>query len=144
MKKIIFIVCILVCVLYSCNSNGPSICDTIENSYLCEMANKTGIKLESVGNGLIVMNNIAISSGYITSVKYNDILIKIRQSLDEPITYVLFKDKIIKYADKYPKTLSIGKKYVQLFELNKNISESDKMLIKYWIDRQIKKGRILK
>lgn len=127
-----------VSLLFAC-ANLPSVCDTMTGkSYLCDISKKYGVRLEDVGNGLIIINAVAISQGLYTKDQAKSVLEEIRALLENPITYSLFKAKVILKVDTYPGLLEVASVYFsELGMVDKTIYAADRDLLIAWIDKQL-------
>lgn len=122
----------------------PSVCDTItERSVLCETADKIGVRLEEVGNVLIVANTVAITEGLYTAEQANAVFRKIIELLGGEatrsfITYEQFKLKIREILDKYPSLMIVADSYLDMFMSSQTIiTEVDKQILIEWLDGRI-------
>ena len=66
----IFAIFVFALFLVGCLGNDrPSVCtDITEPSLLCEIAVKHGVRLETVGNTLIIVNSVAIAKGVYSDI----------------------------------------------------------------------------
>lgn len=124
--------------LTGCNKK-PTVCDSITGeSYLCKIAEKTGIAVEDIGNSLIIFNAVAINQGIYTKDQAKAVLVRLQTGLDEGITYTIFKKKFMKYVGDYPGLLDVLKVYVNEFEQNIPITPTDKEILATWLANRIK------
>lgn len=116
-----------------------SVCDTLESpSYLCDISKKYGVRLEDVGNGLIIANAVAIGQGLYTKEQALVVLMEIRVFLDNPISYAAFKAHVYEQMDAYPGLLEVATVYFS--ELGENtmiMFKADRDLLAGWLDKQI-------
>lgn len=115
--------------------NLPSKCDVLtERSVLCELADKAGVRLEDVGNVLIVANTVAIGEGLYTKAQAQEVFKGIVRLLGGPdpdtrafITYAELRDGIMKLVNKYPGLFLIAESYLDMFmQKQEFITEWDK------------------
>ena len=132
---ILLTVCTIGCQL----RQGHSVCDSIEpgESVLCDIASAQGVSLEVVGNGLIVVNAIAIGERLYSSREAIEVLEALYGTLEWPITYMLFRDEINKALANYPGLINIIEIYLTEFSLSKRISITDKEILQRWIQARI-------
>lgn len=141
MRRVTFIlmaICLLL--LASCTTfQTTSVCDDITSgdSVLCDMATKQGVSLESIGHGLIVVNAVAITGGLYTKAEAVEVLGILRESLDRPITYMVFKVLLEEYTTKYSELLDILQIYLDQLDLDTLISDTDKDILRSWLDARI-------
>lgn len=141
MRKLLWLALAGILVVSACTSSGnrPTVCEQIqEPSILCQVAKEKNIRLEDIGNGLILVNAVAISEGVYTRGDAKHVLEKLSQALDGPVTYVLFKDQIIKYTNAYPGLLDVAMVYLDEFSLSKRMYEADRDILKTWLTSRIK------
>lgn len=139
MKKILFTLLFV----FTCGcitSSLPTICDQVTGeSYLCQVAKEKNIRLEDIGTGIVIVNTIAIKKGYIDADSAEMIILSILEILEEPITYIVFKNCLDYHEKEFPELLTIVKEYSSLFAANKLIYEEDKKIIRNWLNTQLEK-----
>ncbi|MEN8134313.1 MAG: hypothetical protein ABFS18_02085 [Thermodesulfobacteriota bacterium] len=149
MKKIsVFLLALMVLgILGGCGLTGQqaSVCESIPagDSYLCDIATKTGVQLETIGNSLIVANRAAILKGSYTADQASTVLLDIRNGLDDPISYLFVQEAIQKAAAKHPGLFVVAGIYLKRFSNEQLISNVDANLLRSWLDRQIAMLEIL-
>ena len=138
--KSICTILILILVLVGCAGRLPTVCDEVKGpSLLCDTAERYGVRLEDVGNGLIIANAIAIAEGLYTIDEAVEVMTELRDILDDPITYVTFKVEVYKRMEKYPGLIEVATVYFdELGGMAKEIYPIDRKLLVGWLDKQIK------
>ncbi len=134
-------VAVLLSLVAACEFPGkrPTICDRVEGpSILCQVAEKNGVRLEDVGTGLILVNAVAISEGVYTKSDAKNVLGKILQALDGPVTYVFFKEHIIRSTEAFPGLLDVATVYLEEFSLSKKMHDADRDILRVWLTNRIK------
>lgn len=103
-----------------------SVCDVFEpgDSLLCDIASELGVSLESIGNGLIIVNMAAVSQGTYTVAEVKEVIEKLLASLDGSITCALFGDVIQDYTKGYPGLFTLSKPLLDRFSLVKQVMGS--------------------
>jgi hypothetical protein len=138
MKQVLLL--FLIVSLSGCSMLGPrtSICDDLqEPSRLCQVANKAGVRLEDIGNILIVTNAVAIGEGAYEAEDACRVLEDIRTALDVSITYLFVRNMVMDATSKYPGLFIVAGSYLDLFDLKEIITDKDKQILKGWLDKQI-------
>ena len=140
MKNLIVLALGLFLVFTSCAmlSSGPSVCEDIQTpSLLCKMADDRGVNLEAIGNALIIANAIAIGEGLYTKAQARDVLIELRGILDNPVSYLFFKQGLKRYIDKYPGLLIVATAYIDRFNMDQVMYPADQELLAGFLAAQI-------
>lgn len=139
MKNSILVCIIVVLTLTSCIPIQPhSVCDELTtDSYLCSMADRLHVKLETIGDTLIVTNSLAISSGRYTNRDAKNVLVNLQRCLNTSITYVLFAEKIREYTNGAPALFNVVEKYLNEFALHQLLYQTDKDILFNWLQSQI-------
>lgn len=137
MKKLILLFSMLF-LLTGCIT-GPSVCDNRGDakSYLCAMADTSGVRLESVGNILIVANSVAIGQGAYSKEEAVVVLKSILIVVERGPSYSHIRKTVIKETDKYPGLFIIADSYISNMNQPQVISKFDKDILTAWINRQI-------
>ena len=140
MKRLLLIILAFVVLLFGCATTLPSKCDDVTDpSRLCDLSKQAGVRLEDVGNGLIVANAISIGSGLYTKEQALTVLKEFRSALDQPITYLAFKTLLYDKMDQYPGLIEVATIYFeQLGNIQEIMYPKDRELLAGWLDRQIK------
>lgn len=132
---------VILALMVSCPQfkNLPSVCDNLEQpSYLCDISKQYDTRLEDIGNALIIANAVAIGQKVYTREQAISVLTEIRSALDNPISYVVFKNLVYDKVDSYPGLLEVASAYFSILGTNtENILPTDRGFLKSWIDRQI-------
>lgn len=131
---------VLIMILSGCAmlQGAPSVCDTLEErSLLCETAAKAGIRLEDLGNGLIIANMIAIAENLYTRDQAAEVLTHLRDLLHNPISYLLFANEVQKIGRQYPGLLAVAEIYMDQLLVSIPIHNVDRALLVGWLDKQI-------
>ncbi len=118
----------------------PSACDKLtERSYLCEICKKNGVRLEDVGNGLIIANAIAIGQGLYSKADALAVFKELRAVLNDPVSYAFFKAKVDEKMARYPGLIEVAVVYFnELSALDDVMFTGDKLLLIGWMDQQIR------
>jgi len=118
--------------------NLPSVCDDIDDSVLCHIADNAGVRLEDIGNGFIIANAISIGQGYYTKEQARNVLSELQDALMNPITWALFSDIVKDKIDKYPGLLEIAEGYFEvLVQDYTQIYDADRTILVEWLSKQI-------
>ena len=139
MKRYILIA--LVFILSGCISMGnlPSVCDTATDSLLCDISVKNNVRLEDIGNVLIVTNAIAIGEGVYSQESALIAMKEIRGLLDGPVSYTAFRSGVFTIVDKYPGVLEVASIYFsQLTGNTQTMYPADREILISWLDSRIK------
>ncbi len=126
--------------VYGCAmlQGAPSVCDNLEErSLLCEAAARLGVRLEDVGNGLIIANAGAIATGQYTRDQAIEILTHLRNFAQNPVSYVLFIKEVNKMLRMYPGMLTVAESYMDLIASALPIYSTDRVLLVDWLNDQI-------
>jgi len=136
MKSIIMLICCLF--LTGCNG-GPSICDTRgdQESYLCEIAESMGARLEDTGNILMVANLVAIDSGKYTREDAQQVFMTLHGMLEKSPSYGFIRAEILKRFNKYPGLFIVAGVYMDQMDKPQIISNFDRNLLLSWTEKQI-------
>jgi hypothetical protein len=149
MKKIIgFLLALMVlAILGGCGMDGQrvSVCDSIQagDSYLCDIATRSGVQLETIGRSLIVANAVAIAKGGYTADQASTVLVEIRNGLDSPVSYLFVQESIQKAVADHPGLFVVAMVYLEQFSNDQFISGVDADLLRAWLDKQIAMLEIL-
>ena len=141
MRKKIGLLLVIVALLVSgCGlMSGPSVCDdTTEASVLCDLSLKAGVRLENVGNMLIIVNAIAIGEGAYSKQDALHALEGLREFIDSSVSYVLVKSKALEIVDKYPGLFTLTELYLQGFDSTSLLSAKDQRILTTWLDNRIR------
>ena len=143
MKKALLLLIVFTLTLVSCAplqrlESRPGVCDNISSgeSVLCDMAQKSGIRPEDVGKGIVAVNAVLIARERYTYAQAVEVIDKLLMALDGPITYVIFKDKIQEFTKKYPGLLEVVREDLEYFALSNQIYPADKDILQNWLKRQ--------
>ena len=117
----------------------PSVCDTIEGpSLLCDLSEKYKVRLEDIGNGLIIANAVAIGQGLYTRDQAVEVMKEIRAILDNPVSYAFFKAGVDEKVALYPGLLEIATVYFsELGGLTQIMYRTDRDILIGFLDKQI-------
>ncbi|MCG8643228.1 MAG: hypothetical protein MI862_26115 [Desulfobacterales bacterium] len=119
--------------------NRPTVCNQIEEpSILCQVATEHGVRLEDVGNGLILVNALAISEGVYTRADARQVLSRLLDALDGSITYAVFKSRIQQATESFPGLLDVAKSYLDEFSLSNQMYDADREILQTWLTNRIK------
>lgn len=133
-----FALIMALCLFVGC-AGLPSVCDDItEGSILCKISKEQGVRLEDVGNVLIIANAIAIGEGAYSIEQAIDVMKKIRALLDDPISYIGFKNGLKSTMTKYPGLIEIGSIYIDQFTGTRLMSNTDSEMLITFLDNRIK------
>lgn len=130
----------LVVMLAGCSllPSGPSVCDDKSSpSLLCDIADKSGIRLETVGNMIIIVNRVAILSGQYTNAHAATVLKNIRQAIENPVSYIFFKAVVENNIGKYPGLFDMASSYISEFISPDIMHRKDRFILISWLDNRI-------
>ena len=131
--KAIMILCLLT---FSCASI-PSVCDTVTDSKLCDMADKLGINLSLTGKALELGNAIAITQGAYSREQALAVMTALRGVLDGPLTYLLFSTNIRGYVAMYPGMMTIDLGLLDAMAIDAALKPDDRRILINFFDRVI-------
>ncbi|MCK5611389.1 hypothetical protein KAR91_56485 [Candidatus Pacearchaeota archaeon] len=138
MKKLFVLVMLVAIVGCSSMTNQLSVCDTItQPSYLCEIANKNNIRIEDVGNILMVANLLAIDQGVYTTAQALSEMKSIRDFLDNPVSYLAVLNLVTDSTSKYPGLFIVASIYIKQFNSSRIMYSKDQAILRSWLDLQI-------
>lgn len=142
MKKTIIIGFLLFLLAGCAGLQRASVCDTIVGpSELCQIAAKqgNGVRLDDVGDLLIVANVAAIEAGFYTREKAIQVLEELRDILENPVSYAWFKGQVYLRVDQYPGLLEVATVYFsELGSLSRIMYASDQRILRDYLEKQIK------
>lgn len=120
---------------------APSICETItEPSLLCDLSEKSGVRLEDIGNGLVIANAVAIGQGLYTKDQALKVMQEIRSILDNPVSYAFFKSGVYEKVKAYPGLIEVAEIYFEELGAKTQIMyRVDRDILTGWMDKQIKR-----
>lgn len=139
MKKFLVLL-VTVTMLSACTAltKKPSVCETQEGpSYLCEVAAKNHMRIEDVGNSLIVANALAISAGYYSPHQAIVVLEDVRSVLDRPVSYAFFKGELRRAAGVNPGMIDILGVFVDDLISSRVMYTRDRVMLQNWINARI-------
>ena len=142
-RSLITALCVSISLIFGCAmlSPGPSVCEDIEQpSVLCAMVEQVGggkLKLEDIGNGLVIANAIALAEGLYTKDEAITVLTDLRSILYDPVSYVVFQTAIKEYVSAYPGLLQIANSYIDQFTMTQTMFRTDRDLLISWLTTQI-------
>ena len=142
-RSLITALCVSISLIFGCAmlSPGPSVCEDIEQpSVLCAMVEQVGggkLKLEDIGNGLVIVNAIALAEGLYTKDEAITVLTDLRSILDNPVSYLFFQTALKKYVSAYPGLLQIANVYIDQFTITQTMYKTDRDLLISWLTTQI-------
>lgn len=142
MKKL-FVAFSLCLLLMSCVSTTqgtkPNICETnTAPSFLCEVAEAHGVTLEEVGVILIVANAVAIGEGAYSVEDAIEVLTKLRDVLENPVSYMFFRYRIEKALHNYPALFTVAEVYLDAIASPQIMHRFDRALLKSWLNQRIR------
>jgi hypothetical protein len=123
-------------------SKAPSICDDLEGpSLMCEIAAKHNVRLEDIGNALVVINEIAIIEEAYSKEDAIEVLKEIRLLLDKgALSYAMFRLAVYEKAEKYAGLIEVAESYFWTFQNQRSfIYKEDRRILRDWINRQIER-----
>lgn len=116
----------------------PSVCDKNKNvSYLCTIAEKHGVRLESIGVVLVIANAVAISEGKYTTKDALQVLKGLRSTVENPVSYLFFKAHIDQAVKKYPGLLAVADIYLDDLNFSQIMYPADRVILMSWLDARI-------
>lgn len=120
-------------------TGGPSVCDKREEaeSYLCETAEKAGIRLEDAGNILMIANAVAIGEGAYSRGDALKVLVDIRSLINSSPSYSFITKAVRDKVDRYPGLFIVAEVYLSSMNQPQIISNFDRDILDSWLGRQI-------
>lgn len=138
MKSIWILIFMLAIMLVGGCTFLPSVCDNNDQpSVLCDIAEDSGMRLEDIGNTLIVVNAVAINEGEYTEQQAADILKEIRHAIDSPVSYLFFKAELEEKISGVPGLFAVASDYLSSFVNDDIMHEKDRMILMTWLDNRI-------
>ena len=141
-KTSVLLIILLVFGLIGCAGlQLKSVCDDLaEPSYLCEIAKKFGVRLEDIGNGLIIVNAFAIGEGAYSLEDAIKLAKDLRSTLDDPLlTNALFGNKLSDKVKQYPGLFDVVDSYLSaLKDSVEPMFKKDREILVNWLDKRIK------
>ena len=137
---LVMVSALLVMGLTGCGqTKAPSVCDSIPagSSHLCIIAAKTGMRLEDIGNTLIVANAVAIGSGAYSQEQARQVLLGLRATLNGPVSYLAMQSEVRQALTKYPGLFIVATVVLDQMGVDQVIGPVDSGILKTWLDRQI-------
>lgn len=137
-KWVIF--CVLSCLLVACvtNEQRPSVCGiNTAPSLLCEIADSQGVALEHIGDVLIVSNAVAIGAGAYRPEDALRVLKDIRGVLDNPVSYIFFRNVVRENLAQNPALFEISDVYFNNLNSPQIMHSFDRAILKSWLDKRI-------
>jgi hypothetical protein len=135
MKKLLILAVCLT--LFSCAGlqKQKSVCDDMtEPSVLCELAAQQGIRLETYGDFLLVINLRAIKQGayeqYKASLFFNELREKLNTS---PVAAVDLKKFVLQRVAEIPELLLVSP-YLTYMDSPQILTNKDVEMLNWWID----------
>lgn len=141
MKKILlFMMLVLTVGLATGCIKLPSVCDGVspDDSRLCKIANDTGVRIEAVGNILIVANMAAIESGAYPKDAAKLVFLSSLELLDSESTYLTMSKLIQEKVKKYPGLFIVADSYLSAMDIPDLITDFDRKLLQNWLMNQIR------
>ena len=125
--------------LIGCAGQLPSVCDQItEPCRLCDLSRKYNVRLEDIGAGLIIANAVAIGEGLYTKQEALEVVQALRSILDNPVSYVYFRDEVYRYVNAYPGLLEVATAYFNdIGSLTQVMYAKDRAILSEFLDQQI-------
>lgn len=137
-KKHVLVVLSVVSLFFtsSCRTQ-ESVCDGITDySVLCEIAKNNGLRIETAGDMLMVINSRAIMTGIYSYTEAIAVLTAIRSVSGYQITADQLKSYILQYASDFPE-LVLVLPYISHFNGKTPLTEVDAGMICAWVEEQI-------
>jgi len=137
MKKII--IGFLIFLLAGCTVSMNSVCNSLQpgDSDLCALADSMGVKLEDIGNGLVLANLIAIDKGEYTLEQAVDVLLVLHSLIEAGISYNGLRSNLIELDSAFPGLLDIGFIYINRLNSTKIMKRADREILLSFIQGQI-------
>jgi hypothetical protein len=142
MKKTLFIaaallVLVYISVFFGCAGlqRPPSICDDMPpgESVLCDIANRYGVRLETVGDVLLVLNLQLIKEDLYKAKEARRFFDDVRKHLDGPITAQDLKTLALYHISESP-ALLIASSYIAYLNVPQLLTAQDVAMLQWWID----------
>jgi len=138
MKKLTVFLVVVMLSLSACAGKMPSVCDQLIDSRLCEISGKMNMRIEDVGNALIITNAIAIGEGLYTKEDALKVLNTLNDTVVEGgISYELFVTLVGDSIAKYPGLFEVFQAYFNALVSTQVISPTDQQILSGWLERQI-------
>ena len=140
MKRFFALLLMLLLVfMFTACATGPSVCDTRENqkSYLCEAADKLGVRLEDAGNILMIANIIAIEEGSYTTDQALVVMKDLLALVEGSPSYMYLTRKVWEKVDKHPGLFIVAESYLSAMTRPQIISKYDRDILTAWLKKQI-------
>lgn len=135
--KGLIVLLLIVGLAYGCAGQVPSVCDNQADSVLCEVATEHGVRLETVGDILMVVNLRAIKQGAYTKSQARDALISMKDAYHAAgFTSADLKALVLKYVDEYPELILVVS-YAGYFDAPEVLKPADIEILDCYIDQQI-------
>lgn len=127
------------CLAIGCAGLGdrPSVCDTTEKSLLCDLSAEYGVRIEDIGNGLIIANSVAIGEGLYTREQARAVLVDLRAILDNPVSYAFFRLQVLDRVAKYPELILVAQQYFDELTTGQIMYKADRQMLCAWLDDRI-------
>jgi len=141
MKKLLFLVAfVFIVFLTGCLTltDAPSVCDEVtEPSILCDLATEIDVRLETVGNAMIVVNAVAIAKGVYSEDDAREVILKLIEILDAGITYALFAERLVEVTDGSPGLMEVADVYLSQLQIKTPMYPIDKKILKAWLEKRL-------
>lgn len=135
MKKLTVLICALA--LFSCQT-PKSVCDNLTGpSLLCSLSDKAGVRLETVGDLIMVVNLRAIKHGAYTAEAAANVLYAFKPFLEPGMAASELKHLILSNAGEFPELILVTP-YISLLETSDTLTVADIGMLEFWVDQQIR------
>lgn len=118
--------------------NLPSVCDGIEDSVLCSLADSAEVRIEDIGNAFIVANAFNIGLGVYSKQDAVTVLKELKAFLENPISWAMLYAEVHAKIEEFPGLLEIAEGYFQVLQSMELIQLTDLEIIDGWLTKQIK------
>lgn len=136
MKRLLILI-MLAGFLAGCMGQLPSVCDNQTESVLCDVAERYNVRLETVGDILMVVNLRAIKEGVYTKSQARGALLSMKEAYHAAnFTATDLKALILEYVDEYPELILVVQ-YVGYFDMPDVLRVKDVEFLDSYIDQQL-------
>lgn len=124
-------------IIVGCAGQLPSVCDSKPDSVLCDIANRHGVRLETVGDIILVVNLRVIKQGVYTKHQAADALERMKMAYHAAnFTAADLKALVLKYADDYPELILVMQ-YAGYFDAPTVLKSKDIEMLDWYVDQQL-------
>lgn len=138
MKKILIVLLLVLTVGCATKNTNKNVCGIdAPVSYLCDIANKYNVNIESVGKMIRISNAAAIATNKYSAKEALEVLKDIREKLETPIEYSFVHSAIKQIYKKHPELFIIMNEYIMELDIPEPMFQYDRDMLISWIDKLI-------